>query len=606
MPAARPQLLLLLALLPACASMQDIDRRVNRTVRDRSETLGGGAASPTLRSTLTTSSPTQYDKRPASNNPGPDELTYRGADPSRDVFTRLESYFAEGTTQGVAHRFDLQDILRVSQDTAREYRTAEEDYLLTAIRLLIEQHRWGPRFFDDVTTSVNADAMNGDYSTALNVINELRATQRLPYGGELEARLITTAVNQLTEIVGEQYTQSSQLVLGASVPLLRNAGLVAQEDIIQAERDTVYAARDFENFRRRFFVDIASDYFALIARQAAIRNQAERLKSVALFYEQTKALVEAGRQPPFEARNIEQNVLSSRNDLINSQEAYILSLDQFKVRLGIPVETQIVLLPMSLDFQDPDVSVTEAAELALLYRLDFQNERDRVDDARRQIEIARNRLLPDLNLTARATLNTDENKSESGLAFKADQTDYAGSITFGLPLDREIERLELRQSLVQLERQIRQAEQFRDNLILEARQSVREIDRARFSVRLQEQTVKINELRLEEIQIKRAEVDAQKRLDAENELLQARNALDAAVRDLRIAILEYLVRTGQLRVSDEGRLRALRGMDLRVEAIEDAPMTNSPSPANPPQSDENNTESPDSTQPGPQESAQPR
>lgn len=575
-----------MVVLAACASMQDIDRKVNRAVRERSTDLGGGATAPTLRSTLDTSSPDQYEKNPPSTNPGPDDLIYRGADPNRDVVTRLEAYFVEGVDSAAAERLDLQDILRISQDTAREYRTAEEDYLLTAIRLLMERHRWGPRFFDDLTTSIGADAADGNYETALGIMNELRATQRLPYGGELEARLITRAANQLTEIVGEQYTQSSQLVLSANVPLLRNAGLVAQEDIIQAERDTVYAARDFENFRRRFFVDIASDYFALIARQAAIRNQAERLRSVMLFYERTQALVDAGRQPPFEARNVEQNVLTSRNDLINSQESYILSLDQFKVRLGLAVESRIVLLPMSLDFQDPDVSITEASETALRYRLDYQNEQDRVNDARRQIDIARNRLLPDLNLAAGATLNTDENKSESGLAFKNDNTDYAASVTFGLPLDREIERLQLRQSLVELERRTRQSEQFRDNLILDARQSVREIDRARFSVRLQEQAVNINKLRLEEIQIKIATVAPQTRLDAENELLQSRNALDAAIRDLRIAILEYLVRTGQLRVGEEGRLRALRGMDLKVDEIKDAAMPQSGDATSPPESDD--------------------
>lgn len=545
--------------------MQDIDRRINRTVRERTFDLGGGAPAPTFRPTLDRSSPDQYDKRPDSLNPGAEDLVYTGADPNRDVLTRLEAYFGQNTGGSNAVRYNLEDVLRLSQQTAREYRTAEEDYFLMVIRLLIEKHRWGPRFFDEVTTGIAADAVDGNYVTALTVINELRATQRLPYGGEIEARLITEAANQLTEIVGEQYVQSSRLVLEASIPLLRNAGLVAQEDLIQAERDTVYAARDFENFRRRFFVDIASDYFSLIAQQASIRNQAERLRSVILFYEQTKALVEAGRERPFQARNVEQNVLSSRNDLINSQETYILSLDQFKIRLGIPVETQVALIPMSLEFQDPDVSVTEAAELALNYRLDYQNERDRVDDSRRQIDIARNNLLPDLNLTASATLHTDENKTESGLAFKNDNTDYLGAVTFGLPLDREIERLQLRQALIDLERQMRQAELFRDNLILDARQSVREIDRARFSVRLQEQTVRINELRLEEIQIKRAEVDAQTRLDAENELLDSRNALDAAIRDLRIAILEYLFRTGQLRVGEEGRFRALRGMDLRID-----------------------------------------
>lgn len=536
----------------------------------QSEILGGGAVSPTVRSRLSegADTPQQYEKHPSSVNPGAEELEYVGADADRDVLARLETY---AETPADAQRLDLEGVLRLSQRSAREYLTAEEDYLLAAIRLLIERHRWGPRFFDDLSSTLSADAVSGRYTTALTIINELRATQRLPYGGEVEARLVTTAAQQLTEIVGDEYTQSSQLVLSANLPLLRGAGLVAQEDVIQAERDLVYAARDFETFRRRLFVDIASDYFALIAQQAAIRNQEERLKSVILFLEQTRALVEAGRERPFQARNVEQNVLTSRNSLINSRESYILALDQFKVRLGLAVRTPVEIVPMSLDFQDPEIGVMEAAATALRYRLDYQNERDRVDDSRRQVAIARNTLLPDLNVNGSVTLNTDGDNRVAGASFDGGQTDYSASVTFGLPLDREIERLQLRQSLIQLGQRQRQFDLFRDTVILDARQAVREIDRARFSVRLQEQAVKINELRLEEIRIKGPEIDTQSRLDAENELLQSRNDRDAAIRDLRIAILEYLVRTAQLRVGPEGEFRPLRGMAVKVEGSEEGP-----------------------------------
>lgn len=552
----------------ACSSMNEIDRRIERTVLKGSTDLGGGAVAPVLRSRVgaegesSGARASRYEKNPPSTNPSADELEFTGADPARDVVSRLDSY-SESVPGAMS--LDLSGVLRISQGSAREYLTAEEDYLLTAIRLLIERHRWGPRFFDDVSANLTADPIDGRYQTALNVMNELRATQRLPYGGEVEARLITRAANQLTEIVGDQYLQSSQLVLGANVPLLRNAGLTAQEELIQAERDLVYSARDFETFRRRFFVDVASDYFSLLAQQAVIRNQQDRLASVIKFLEQTRALVEAGRERPFQARNVEQNVLSSRNDLINSRESYILNLDRFKIRLGIPVEKPVELLPMTLELDDPEVSVTESSEMALRYRLDLQNQRDRVDDSRRQVEVARNRLLPDLNLAASATLNTGTDNELQGLPFRGDLTSYAGSVTFGLPLDREIERLELRRSLIELERQQREYEQFRDGVVLESRQSVREIDRARFSVRLQEQAVRINELRLEEIMIKRAEVDTQTRLDAENELLRSRNDLDAAIRDLRISILEYLASTGQLRVGTQGEFRPLRGMVLRIE-----------------------------------------
>ena len=36
--------------------------------------------------------------------------------------------------------------------------------------------------------------------------------------------------------------------------------------LIQAERDLVYSARNFEAFRREFLVAIARDYFALVAQ----------------------------------------------------------------------------------------------------------------------------------------------------------------------------------------------------------------------------------------------------------------------------------------------------------------------------------------------------
>ena len=45
----------------------------------------------------------------------------------------------------------LRDALRMAQRQGREYLSAEEEYILTAINLLIEQHRWGPRLFNDTT-----------------------------------------------------------------------------------------------------------------------------------------------------------------------------------------------------------------------------------------------------------------------------------------------------------------------------------------------------------------------------------------------------------------------------------------------------------------------
>lgn len=548
--------------LAGCSSMSTIDARIERVVQQRSDDLGGGATAPTLRDRVRASyaSPGMYDKQPASLNPAAGELIYEDADPDRDVLDRLERIYEVSSD---ALRMDLITALRIAQRSSREFITAEEEYLLAAIRLLIVQHRWSPRFFNDTSATMGSLGVDAEFDTALSLINEFRVTQRLPYGGNVEARVVTSAAIQLSQIAGEQYTQANQIILGGNVPLLRNAGLIAQEDIIQGQRDVVYAARDFERFRRQFLVSIARDYFDLIAQQSAIANQRTRLLSIQRESERISARVKAGKQAPYDARNVEQNVLSSQAALVNTQESFKLAKDRFKVRLGIPVEQAIILQPVELELADPEVTVAEAARRALLYRLDFQNRLDRIGDSRRSVANARNQLLPDLDVNAAATFRTDPDLVFGRFDYNAGDSDYNLGVTFGLPLDREIERLTLRAAIIGLERAIRDLDQFRDNIVLDARRSVREIDRARLALELADQAVQINELRLREIQIKIDEVRTQELLDAQDELLLTRDDFDRSLRDLRISILEYLLATGQMRVAPTGLLQPLQDMEVR-------------------------------------------
>lgn len=562
-----------------CASLRDIDERVDRLVEKRTTLVGGGETAPRLRSPDSGSEPTrdQTDKRPPTDNPLPQDLRYQAASKDRDVVARLEGYAKISEN---ARRMTLVDAWRQAQETSREFINAEEEYILAAIRLLIQQHRWGPRFFDDVTTSVNSPPSTGTRSAALNVMNDLRVTQRLPYGGDVQAQLIARATDQLANIVGEKYTQSSTLALTANIPLLRDAGLIAQEDLIQAERDLIYAARTFELFRREFLVNIARDYLSLVAAKSSIDNQIARIKSVEQFFEQQKAFLDAGRTSAFEVKNVEQDLLSARNGLFNSQDSYILALDRFKIRLGLPVDDPVEVEATTIELPEPEIEIAEAAAAALEYRLDYQTQRDRVADARRSVANARNQLLPNLDVRLASNFNTDPNDNQAGFSFDVDQTDLTGSVTFGLPLDREEERLNVRSATIGLQRQIRELTLSRDNIVLDARQAVREIDRARLSVQLQEETVSINEGRLDEVQTRLrigAAIDPQKRLDAEDSLLSARNERDRSIRDLQVAILDYLRVTGLLRVARTGEFQDIPGLDFaEVPSQSGAPPAGAP------------------------------
>ena len=336
------------ASMSACSSMTAVDRDINKLLARRSGALGQDARvpAPVLRdpAAIRAERPA-FEEQPPSVNPDADQIPFQDREPisAERRLERLDTYL---DIPDDARVVDLSAVLLTAQRNAREYINAEEEYVLDVIRLLIERHRWGPRFFDDLEARFNAfnlDPRGGEYRVTGELINTLRVTQRLPYGGNVEAALITRAADELRNAATEDYVASSDIVLSANIPLLRGAGMVAREDLIQAERNVVYAARRFERFRREFFVDICTNYFDLLLQRQNIINQISRVESVRREQRRIQELAEAGRRSAFDVNNFRQSVLQGENSVLNAKEAYRVALDRFKVRIGVPLEEEIAL-----------------------------------------------------------------------------------------------------------------------------------------------------------------------------------------------------------------------------------------------------------------------
>ena len=577
-------LALVAALLAAAgcdSGLEGVDRRTDALIRESSDRLNGDSIAPRRDwpQPGDLDDPKLLAKDPASTNPPADALSFKVADEARDVAARLKQLQDEEAATADAIQLDLPGALRQSHLTAREYLSAEEDYILAGIRLLIEQHRWDPRLFNTTTLNVTGGWEDGAPASTLNLVNELAVRKQLPFGGEVAARWIWEASENLRSSATGQYEQSSRIVLDGNIPLLRGAGYAAQESLIQSERNLVYSARDFETFRRDLFVSIAGDYFALLQQLDGIVSQEQQLASFEALEARQRAWYEAGKLPEIDVNLAANNTLDARASLANRRETYVLALDRFKVRLGIPVRQAVVIKPFELVIPEPDISMTDATELALAYRLDLQNRRDQLDDSKRQVRIAQNNLLPDLDLAGGVSIPTDDSAREGGVAFDPDDVEYNAGLTFGLPLDREIERLQLRSSIIALGTAERNFDRFRDELILDVRARVREIERARFNLVLAEQRVEITKRRQEEQEIRADEVDTQARVDTANDLLSAEQARDQARTDLRNSVLNYLVATGQLRVNRDGSLNPIPGIVIPAAATPPVAPWPAPEPA---------------------------
>jgi outer membrane protein TolC len=559
-----------LALLGACGGFESIDQRVDRLVRERAALVAGSPDNPSpptisrgvndFADVPNLNDPNARRTEPPSNNPPASELSFTPADEDRDVARRLADYQAVPEN---ATPLSLGEVFRTAQLSARELLSAEEEYLVAAINVLIERHLWDPQLAASVTAQVQSQYSNASTvnTTALSVVNQVSATQRLPFGGTVGATYLYTLSEQLRNTVSDRFTSSNQLVLSATVPLLRGAGDVAREDLIQAERELVYAARAFEDFRRRFLVSLAKDYFALQQQQSQIVNQENALKSLRALETRTQALVDAGRVAEFQKNIAASDVLRATSTLASLREQYVLAVDRFKVRLGLSVDRAITISPDALIVAEPEVTPERAAQLALNYRLDLQTARDRVEDARRAVRNADNNTLPDLNAFANAQLTNDPTKRGSDLInVNPSATTYTGGISLGIPLDRVNENYARRIAAIRAAQSQRGYERQRDDIVVEARARVREIDRARFSLKLQEQAVYINQRRRQEQELKADEITAQQSVETANALRDAEDARDRALTDLRNSVLDYLLTTAQLRVDRDGSLMPLPGM----------------------------------------------
>ncbi|MCA9285124.1 MAG: TolC family protein [Phycisphaerales bacterium] len=489
-------------------------------------------------------------------NPGASELSFTARPEAEDVAARIQGLGASDDVM----EFDLAGAVRYAMENGPEYKNAADNYVLDAMSLLIEEHRWGPRFFDDVSAVASAVGDKGLYRSSLSLVNQFTVEQRLPYGGTVSASLLAAATQNLHNLVAAENVQDATAIISADIPLLRGAGLAAREDLIQAQRNVVYAARDFETFRRQFFFDITTDYLDLVVRKQNIENARRQVEGFERTERRELALVEAGRQPSFQAALAAQDTLFARDRLATQLEQYRLALDRFKVRIGMPVENSIDVLEEMPSVAVPEVEAGRSVMTGLTLRLDVQTARDRVEDRKRQIDVAKNRTLPDLNVFGDISVPTNPNIQRSGLQLRPDYGNYSGGVRLSLPLDRVIEETQLRQTQVQYEQTLRDYVQFRDQVAVEIRTAARGIDRAIFSIQIQQENVRVAELRQASIDAAPDRADARARSDAVQGLLEARDSLDRARRDLQVAVLGYLLSTGQLRVTPSGEMEMIPGM----------------------------------------------
>jgi outer membrane protein TolC len=459
---------------------------------------------------------------------------------------------------------DLFGALEYAIRHAPTYRDRMDEVYLAALDVTLERHLFEPRFFARTGLQFTGNQKPGDYRSALTATANVGVRQRLPYGGEIVAEALVDFVNAINGNVTEG--ESAQLALSGSIPLLRGAGLTNLEALISSEREVVYTIRTFEDFRRQFAVQVCDQYFDVLTRQQAVNNRRQNVRNLTLLLDRAKALRGApvgvqGRLNDLEVQRSEQALLEGEQRLLIAQQQYLNSVDNFKLLLGMPIERDLTVTPVALQVNVPDIQTRDVVDLAHRFRLDLQTARDRIDDARRRVQVAKNGLLPDLDLTGRVSAGNRPNDAAHDIDRRT--LEYSAGINLDLPVDRVAERNVYRRALIAYHRAERDYEDMEDQVSADVRAAVRAIRLAQFSVDIQRRAISVAERRLEYafilLQIG-GRINARDVVEAQQSLLTAQDGLDVAQADLQVEVLNFLRRTGTLRVDPEAGLIG-RAMD---------------------------------------------
>ena len=379
----------------------------------------------------------------------------------------------------------------------------------------------------------------------------LDASQRLPWSG---ASVNASANFRSLTPEGLPETRASDLRLAITQPLLRGFGPNATYfDLTNSRRSREAQERSYELSRQRLAVDVTGAFYQIIKQRELLQVSRQSLKRSQELREASEARMKVGLASKLDVFRAELQASQTEDSLVQSQAALETALEGFRLLLGLapgdPVEPEAVSLPedLSLDLEPVDALVQQALEA----RLDLKEVRDRVHDAERAASLARQNLLPQLDLSL-AFLQTGFGPSFSD-TFQLPDRRVSLLLSTSYPLERSTDKATSAIAALDLEASKRDLRQAELDVDADVRSATRTLERIRKSVELQKKGVEFaaQQHRLATLRYQRGLASNFDVIDAEGSLVSARTALVGLLTDYQVARVQLLRVLGSLDVGQE-------------------------------------------------------
>jgi outer membrane protein TolC len=375
-------------------------------------------------------------------------------------------------------------------------------------------------------------------------------SQRLPWtGGSL-----TATGRYLSEPdVDAPFPRTTDLRLVLTQPLLRGVGPNATFfELTNARRAVQGQERRFELARQRTAVEVAAAFYGVIAQRQLLEVARQSLERTEGLKKSSQARLEVGLASKLDVFRAELQAAQARDAMVRSQASLATALERFRALLALapsdPLEPEAAALPAPDEaFEPAQVLVRRALDV----RLELVEARDLVGDARRSASLAKQNLLPQLDLSVGVTQLGYG--ASFGNAWRAGDTRVNVFLSASYPLNQASQRATSAVAGLELGSRERAVVQQELDVEQQVRQALRDLEQIRQSVALQRQAVEVadQQRRLAVLRYQRGLGSNFDVVDAESSLVTARSALVQLLASYAIARLDLKRTTGTLAVETE-------------------------------------------------------
>lgn len=416
---------------------------------------------------------------------------------------------------------DLSTSLATALRESRNFKDAKDALYLQGLGFTFTRFSYGPQW----TAAVNylwGDADGVDDASSLG--GSLGVSQLLPTNGTLalSGGLVKSWADDDLGLADDWGTTAG---ISLTQPLLRGAGYgLYRETLTQAEHNMIYAVRSFELFREDFTISITAQFFNLVGQKRKLVNN--ELDLVATIFDEEKqiALRSVDRADDKGVINARRARLNSESALTDAQTAYKRSIERFLIQLGLDPNTQVELVEEEPPYEIVTFDPASAVDVAMHNRLDVQTQRDQNEDAERQFQLARNNLLPDLNLSANyGSGGTGRNVGNA----LPDTWARSASASLEIPLQTIDRRNAWRSAEISIAQTRRNWDLFVDDVKSSIEDQIRQLANTERQIEISEQSI-VDEIRASEyleFQVDNGDVDQRELTDSRQQLINSRNGL---------------------------------------------------------------------------------